>query len=487
MNSPTGLVPVHIGQPELVPGAEYSSADRRRGEPPPRVQAGLDWRKHGVEPRWLGMDSSDCPIALEPSIFHNHGAAELDRFLAGASRRGETALGVVVIGRVNDDSPRNPLSQYDASVHLSKTFTSVNGKRLPAGSQPQIAPDLDAADRDLALRLLARPAEAPWWALVLHGAMLHRGDGSGTETHEAEGQLHPILVDALGDPVVAAWTPASGEQRWYIIPDATDWNTVLDWLVQRALPAHIPAALRRVRSPHFIDPDLQTADELAPRQALADLEAQYAQEKQRIEDELRRAETTATPIRYDLLYGTGTELVNAVSTVLVAAGLTTINLDVELEGTKSADLLVTDGTKRYLVEVKAASGPAGEHLVGHLERHLATWPQLRPDPVSGGVLVVNHQHKLHPSERTATVYSRPEFIAALTVPIISTVELFNWWRISDWDSIRAAVLGIELPPPVGASPDSTVRATQLRHDPASAQAPMARAERRRWWRRTRTR
>jgi len=52
----------------------------------------------------------------------------------------------------------------------------------------------------------------------------------------AEGELHPILIDALGDPVVAAWTPPSGDRRWYDIPDATDWNNVLDWLVHRALP-----------------------------------------------------------------------------------------------------------------------------------------------------------------------------------------------------------------------------------------------------------
>ncbi|MCX4460326.1 hypothetical protein OG585_52225 (plasmid) [Streptomyces sp. NBC_01340] len=98
-----------------------------------------------------------------------------------------------------------------------------------------------------------------------------------------------------------------------------------------------------------------------------------------------------------------------------------------------------------LVEVKGASGPAQEHLVGQLHKHLETWPRLRPDePVSDGVLIVNHQHKLHPSESTMAVYSRPEFVAALDslpVTVISTVELFNWWRADDWTAIRMAVLG----------------------------------------------
>jgi hypothetical protein len=410
-----------------------------------RVPGGLDWQKHGLQPRWLGMETSDCVVALQPGFYHNQGADELDRFLAGARRRDELALAVAVIGDVNDDSPRTVLSEFDSSITLSKKFTSVNGRRLPAGVRPEIAPDLNSADRDLALRLLNRPADAPWWSLQLGGARLVRGDGSGSVDHEAEGQLHPILIDTLGDPVVAAWTPPSGEQRWYVIPDATDWENVLGWLMQRALPEYVPGALRRARSPHFVDPDLQTTDELAARQALDELEARYAAEKLRLDQDLHEAQTHAQPVRYGLLYGTGSELVRAVAEVLTSAGLRTVDLDEELGATKSADLLVSgSGPPRRLVEVKAVGGAAQENLVDHLQRHLDTWPHLRPDePVTGGVLVVNHQHKMHPSERATQVYSRPEFVAALRVTVVSTLELFHWWRTADWTAIRTAVLGAD--------------------------------------------
>jgi hypothetical protein len=80
--------------------------------------------------------------------------------------------------------------------------------------------------------------------------------------------------------------------------------------------------------------------------------------------------------------------------------------------------------------------------VGDLQRHLATWPELRPqEPVDGGVLIVNHQHKLEPYQRAPQVYSRREFVAALTVPVLSTRALFDWWRVSDWSAIRQGVLG----------------------------------------------
>jgi hypothetical protein len=262
--------------------------------------------------------------------------------------------------------------------------------------------------------------------------------------HEAEGRLHPILVDALGDPVVAAWTPQSDDQRWYVIPDDTDWDNVLGWLIRQALPEFVPDALRRARSAHFVDPELLTGDELAIREALDELETGYAAEKLRLQQDLQKAETRADPVRYGLLYGTGAELVDAVWAVLAAAGLSITNLDEELGATKSADLLVGGATRR-LVEVTTTSGAAQEHLVGHLQRHLDTWPQLRPhEPVAGGVLVVNHQSKLHPSERAAHVYSRPEFVAALPVAVISTVELFHWWRAEDWGAIRTAVLRADL-------------------------------------------
>ena len=481
MSSPSsGLVPVHIGQPE--PGSEREQvllarheymAGRNDQQRLPAVPGGLDWQEHGLQPRWLGMETSDCVVALEPSIFHGRGADELDRFLAGARVRDELALVVAVIGDADDDRSPGLLSRFGSSIHLNKTFTTVYGRRLPSGTRPQIAPDLSSADRDLAIRLLTRSGDAPWWSLQLGGAQGERGDGSGSVTYEAEGQLHPILIDGLGVPVVAAWASPSGDQRWYVIPDAADWDSVLGWLMQRALPEYVPGALRRARSPHFADPELLTAEEMAARQALDELETRYAAEKLRLEQDLREARTQAEPIRYGLLYGTGAQLVRAVAEVLTAAGLRTVDLDEELGGTKSADLVVSGGgPPQRLVEVKAASGAAQENLVGYLQRHLDTWPQLRPDqPVTGGVLVVNHQHKLHPSERAAHVYSRPEFVAALRVTVVSTMELFRWWRAADWTAIRATVLGADLSP----------AATAAAPVEAASGPAMPPSRSRRWW------
>jgi hypothetical protein len=157
-----------------------------------------------------------------------------------------------------------------------------------------------------------------------------------------------------------------------------------------------------------------------------------------------------------------------------------VNLDERLGETRSADLLAIFQQQRRLIEIKSTGGKASEALVGDLERHLATWPELRPqEPVGGGALIVNHQHKLEPHQRSPQVYSRPEFVAALTLPVISTRALFDWWRVSDWTSIRAALLG-PAPPTSGiaASPPGAGRPST----PASS-TPQDQSRSWRGWRR----
>lgn len=478
----TTLVPIHVGQSVPPPAEERQEAEPSKQDGGQLGDAGLrspsiDWRRHGLEPRWLGMETSDCAAAIDPGIFHDRGAQELDRFLAGASSRNEVALVVATIGS-EVYGPRDPFAAADSSILMPGLVGMIRGRRLPSGARASLVSDAPAADRDLGMRLLNRPPDAPWWGLSLSGTEALPGAGGPAMRYEPGGQLEPILVDGMGDPVVAAWSSDSGDQRWYVIPNATEWKGVLDWLVQHALRAHVPASLRRARSPHALDPALQTEAEISARQALDALDANHLQERHRLEEALKQATDGASKVRDGLLYGTGAELVEAVASVLRDAGFVAVDLDAELGDTASADLLVTYGQEHRLVEVKSAGGRAGEALVGHLERHLATWPHLRPHvPVNGGVLVVNHQHRLEPHEREADVYSRAEFVAALTVPVLPTRQLFEWWRASDWAAIRGGVLGH--------TPRSTepVPTTQSLQPPPSE--PRPRAGRSRWWNRRR--
>jgi hypothetical protein len=175
-----------------------------------------------------------------------------------------------------------------------------------------------------------------------------------------------------------------------------------------------------------------------------------------------------------MLFGSSAILVNAVSRVLTDAGCDVTPLDELLGRTANADLLVAHGGRRRLVEVKRESGNAAESLVYDAHRHLDTWPQLRPDiQVEGATLIVNHQTNTRPLIRSAAVYSRPEFVQSLTIPVIATLELFDAWRSGDFDAIRNAVF----PPAARHRPVS--EATPARE---SAPPPTGRARRRRRWR-----
>jgi hypothetical protein len=57
------------------------------------------------------------------------------------------------------------------------------------------------------------------------------------------------------------------------------------------------------------------------------------------------------------------------------------------------------------------------------------------------VLVLNHQTNTHPLDRQAAPYSRREFFDALTFPILTTRQLFDWWRADDHEAVRVAVFG----------------------------------------------
>lgn len=477
-------VPIHVGLRRPRPGGDLDdevrpasgNVDWQRTRLSGLNKTEIDWDRHEIDPRWVEFDTADCAAALQPNIFTNHGGRELERFLAGAAERGEMAVLVSLLGFAQDTTPSSFSGPGGDSVYLGATNTVVYGSRLGAKTRVELAPDMQPAEQDLGKRLLNRSRDAPWWGLRLAGTTVEPMTGPAM-TYPAEGRLHPILVDPLGQPVVAVWVSPEEQVRWYILPDDIDWKVILDWLIHQALPAYIPQAARRYRTSSFVDTELLTSAERGARQAIADMEVRHAAERQRLEDALADARQGAAPIREGLLYGTGSDLVRAVETVLRAAGFDVVDLDVELGATLSADLLVTVADHRRLVEVKSQGRNASESLVNDLFRHLRTWPELRPElPVGGGALVVNHQHRLPPDQRSNTVYTRREFVDTLTVPVIAVRDLFDSWKNSDWMAIQRAVLGTE-PPTMQVSRNEPTKQTETE---APTLAPAVPRLRRRW-------
>lgn len=272
--------------------------------------SGIDWEQLSVEPRWLHHETSDCVAALQPNF--NAGASEQRRLLAGATARGETVLFVEVFGSVIPDRLRSPTG-YDAFIRLPDHDFHLAAKRLPEGTRPLLANDVSGADRDLGLRLLNHQPGSPWWTLHLQADAASR-DGRWI-TQDPTGKLRPILLDPLGEPVVAVWVSPDERLRWYLAPDGTDWNTLLDWLVHHAIPAHIPGAATRFRLASAVDPSLETDAERRARAALLDMQRRHAEERTHLENALAQAKTVADAMREGLLYGTGDALVTAVAEV----------------------------------------------------------------------------------------------------------------------------------------------------------------------------
>lgn len=456
MSSEASFVPIHLGIAGPAGWGENGKSKFARGgfaatvEMRPEIaDPSVPWGKLGFEPRWIGLDSSDCPVAIQPGRYSGQGAEERSRFLEGTRFRNEVALVITWIGANEREGSHSIFSDYGESVDLGDDYTRVVGRRVAVASAPRIAPNLDAADHDLALRL-SQQSIPQWWALELHGSTL--SSSYETRKYPTTGTMRPLLLSGVGEILAGIWISEDENQRWYVLPDGVDWVTVLDWLGTKGLPTVVPNALRRVRSPLFDDPAVQSQRERTVRDAIEALDIEHAARRSGLEAELAAAHIFAEPIRNGLLYEQGDPLVRAVESVLNQAGLATIDLDQEI-GTKNADLLVTLGQERVLVEVKGFGGAAPESAVAALQRHLQTWPQLRPStPVSSGVLVVSHEIKQSPSVRSTVAYRRPEFVDSVQEKIVTARDLFEWWSHEDWLSIRAAFFQQPASPIVPADP-----------------------------------
>ena len=368
---PSGLIPVAVAARGPLSAEEVESAPDQWGRykrPTPWALDTLDWAAEGFEPRWLGYESSDCAVSFDPSIFSGHGADELQRFTEGLKAKSD--LGIVIwTAGLNDNPDQTGSSNVfgGGDSILTPLEGIVTCKRLPAGVKPSVADGLAAPDRDLALRLRNDPRVSQWWALDLHG-MHAELPGGETRVSPAPAQLEPLLQDSTGATLAGVAEVES--QRWYFVPRGANPVGVLRWLMQQALPAWAPDALRAARHSTAVDEDLQTPTERSLRAELAELERTYAKRREGIEMELARATEEADSVRSGLLYGRGAELEEAVARALRTAGLDVRSLDVLLAGTRSADLLVEHQNKRWLIEIKSANGAATESLVADLLRHL---------------------------------------------------------------------------------------------------------------------
>lgn len=407
---------------------------------PPLAAGDFPWHEFGVEPRFVGTETAECVAALEPSVFWNHGVDELERYLAGAERRGELALVVSTIGSLEPLTPRRVGQTHDAGIGLYQEDDRISGRRLPEGVAPQLAPGVTGVDRDLALRLRDRHDGGPWWAIDLSSTISYRTPEG--EVLQPRGEIHPVLVNDLGETLVGYWTAEGRPWRWYVVPAGSDWWQIIRWLTDRAIPELVPGALRRVRAPELVDDELLTSEEFQAREELRSFEETTAHRQAQLEQDLVCACANADAARFDLLYGTGAPLVEAISAVLRDAGLDLEDLDQTMGVGRSADLLVQHGSRRWLIEVKSATGRASENLLEDLRRHILAWPEQRPaEPLTGGALIINHQTNLPPLERDRSIYTRADFVASLTHPVVPTLALFAWWREHNREAVVDAITG----------------------------------------------
>jgi len=470
--------PLHIG---TNPPAYWDDIEKRqaaigegsapflRDQKRPRTaDQDLDWNALGFDVRWVGDDPTDCVAALNPGFYHGRGASEYERFVQGAASRGETALVISTIAEAAETAPSGLESLFSDSAGsdlLPTWSSSISARYLGGHASLHLTDTVQGADRDLALRLIND--DLRWWVLELHGSQ-ESWSGRGEVARAAQGLLTPLIQTNLGEIVVGVWVAPDGVERRYVLPPNVNWSSVADWVAEQGIPEFVPSALRRFKSFKSVPLELMTADEIATSKALAAFTAAATVERERLEKISAAAQSEADQMRHELLFARASELVDGVAKVFRAAGITVTYLDDELGGTKSADLLCSYAGQTRLVEVKSVGGRASERLYFDLLRHLETWPAMgNAQSISGGALVLNHEHKKHPLERSAMPYTRAEFLASQREPVVTTRDLFDAWRTADYQTVRSLLY-----PSGAAAPETDVKQSQ--NSGGSVKQP--------WWR-----
>jgi hypothetical protein len=440
---------VHIGTHSPEQWARYAQMPVRQGLQRPTapliVAEEVEWASLGLLPRWVGDDPSNAVAALEVSGLNGGGWA---RFQDGTVRRDEPALYISTSAPPDRWDPTQP---YWGNV-VPMAQGRIRGVELPhqesvrirtasivLANEPELADGLSSTDRDLAQRI-RNIADARWMALEPYDPE--------SPDDEFDDVWQPLLITPDGHTVAGVWTDTDEHPPvyHYVVPRLPSYEPILRWLTERAVPNLIPTAAARTRAYIADQPNLHSTREHDLTEQLADLDTAYEKKKTELQQALADERAVVTPVRDGLLFGSGTVLENAVARVLVDAGVTVTPLDAVL-GTRSADLLVEYGDIRLLVEVKSVGGNAAESLAEAAYRHLRTWPQAGTgQSVDGAVLVVNHQHKRPPAERSPAVFGRREFVDTLDFPVVSTLALFDLWRQGDAAGVRQ-VLGLDRPAP----------------------------------------
>lgn len=494
---------IHVGseRPEIWDDRERVQSEANPGEVsewllkqrrPPFAANDIDWDSHGLSPRWVGDDAATCAAAVDPSPFHNQGADEYSRFIAGAQRRGDRAI-VVARMALKESATRSIFGNYD-SVPLVGHDGSVTGKQLGSGGKVRPSEGLTGADRDLAVRFAGSYRDGRLWALELTGTT--RSGGHGTEHLHPDGELLPLVVDDLDDPVLAVWIGAEGEQRVYVVPESAPTKLILEWLATQAIPEFAPTAYRESRPTRAYRDMFPTAAERHAAQALKTFDDRTSREREALMQSLQTAHAAADDRRHLLLFGTGPDLEDAVAQCLRDASIDVVKVDELLGRTANADLLATIEGRRILIEVKSGRGNAGEQYYTDLETHLREWSATGQPPVHGGALIINHQLRIEPASRHQHPYSRPEFLLAQTHAIITTVKLLDLWREGAWADLANEIAANSsrrgdgpgptgsrgLEPGSAAFDASSASAVSESDKPVESQQP-SRARRRPWQRR----
>ena len=247
-------------------------------------------------------------------------------------------------------------------------------------------------------------------------------------------ELYPIGVNRFGETVAARLEDPEIELGFIILlPKIANFSRVIVEFVEDGLTALAPHLFPYAEKSHWIHSDECEPPEI--RQVQRDL--QQAEQKYRVEAEKLKGRITelreANQAWYQLLRGTGRELVIAVISILKDLGFSEIvdcDATTEDQSDLREDIQILDQSPAIVVDVKGVAGHPEDGECSQATKHayLRVKEWNRTDVIS--LTIINHQRNLPPHKRDPLGFNKNQIEVAKRMDccLITTIDLAILWR-----------------------------------------------------------
>ncbi len=252
-------------------------------------------------------------------------------------------------------------------------------------------------------------------------------------SHNIDNEWITLLQNKYEEPVAGLLLPQDdGQGCLLVLPNIKDKVSLLTYLIEEYLPGVAPRLFPEYEQASWAHlPEYELPEIRSLKEEIAGIQDRAKSEVAALEQQIQ-GELEANKYLFDLVRGTGDELVDAVQKSLSVLGFSNIvDVDQQLRNDginrqNREDLQIRDNEPILIVEVKGVSGlPTYDDALA-VERYVVLRTREWDRTDVRGLSIINHQRNLPPLDRDNAAPFRQEIVE---VAAVQSIGLFTAWDL----------------------------------------------------------